>query len=508
MYYKKNVAVLIIFFAIVRGIVGTSVELGNDESYYWLYSQHLQWNYFDHPPMVAIWARLFSANLLLQDYPIFLRLGSIVGCALSTWFIFKCVSEIKDERAGWFAACLYNASYYAGITAGLFLMPDSPQMIFWTFSLWMIARMVKEESKWLNFILFGIASGLCIMSKVHGIFIWIGLSFFILIKKRNWLTNPRLYAALALALIISSPILFWNIQNNFITYRFHSERVGISGYHSNWQSLLEAITGQVVINNPVNVILIITALIGGLRHKIKSSAPGIFNFIGLPLIFILLFMAFFRKTLPHWSGPAFVSLIPLAAVWLSQLKSTAVFPTVLKLSTAFYLGFLILCTAVINWYPGHFGNKTGPYLGNGDITLDMYGWEKAGKEFATIYKNDLQNGIMPAATPVVCNNWWGAHEEYYFCLPLKIEMIGLGPVNEIHQYAWLNERRSFKANLANAYCIIHSDENYNAYEQYGQYYTTMDTAAIIKINRNKKPAHDFYILRMKGFKNTALTTAH
>jgi 4-amino-4-deoxy-L-arabinose transferase-like glycosyltransferase len=507
LHYKKNVVLLIIFFIIARCIVGASIEFGNDESYYWLYSQHLQWNYFDHPPMVALLARFFTANLLLQDHILFLRMGSIVSCALATWFIFKCVTVIKDERAGWFAACLYSASYYAGITAGLFLMPDSPQMIFWTLSLWMIARIAKDERKWLNWILLGIASGLCIISKVHGVFIWTGLGLFILLKKRNWLSHPKLYMALLLALLISSPIIIWNIQNNFITYRFQSERVVISGYKGNLYSLFKAFVSQVVINNPVNVVLITAALIAFLNRKIKPAALSIFNFTALPFIFIILFMSFFRKTLPHWTGPAFVSLIPLAAIWLSELKTKIVFPLAIKLSLGCYLAFLIGCTLFINYYPGTTGNKTGPTLGQGDITLDMYGWENAGKAFETIYKNDIKGGIMTAGTPLVCNNWWGAHEEYYFCRPLKIAMIGLGPLEEIHQYAWLNNERSQKASLSQAYCIIHSDENYNAYEAYGKYYSAIDTAAVIEIDRNEKPAHRFYVLRLKGWKNTPLSIA-
>ena len=495
-----------LLFAIARIITASAVELGNDEAYYWVYSQQLQWNYFDHPPMVAIWARFFSANLLLQDFPVFLRLGSIVSCALSTWFIFKCVSVIKNERAGWFAACLYNASYYAGITAGLFLMPDSPQMVFYTFSMWMIARIVNDDSKWINWILFGIASGLCIMSKVHGAFIWIGFSFFILLQKRQLLANPRLYVALLLSLIITFPIITWNIKNDFITYRFHSERVVISGYSSNWYNLLKAFIAQVVINNPVNVILAVTALITGLNRKIKSDTLTIFNFIGLPFIFILLFMSFFRITLPHWSGPAFVTLIPLAACWLAQVNKTTLFPVALKLSTGIYVFFLICCTLVINYYPGNFGKKTGVETGKGDMTIDMYGWQEAGKKFTMIYKNDFISGIMPKGTPVVCNNWWGAHEEYYFCRPAGTTMIGLGPLNDIHQYAWLNEKRILNANLNNAYCIIHSDENYNVRDHYGKYFSYSDTAAIIEIKRSNKPAHNFYILRLKGWKNIAVTT--
>jgi hypothetical protein len=40
--------------------------------------------------------------------------------------MYKTVSLIKDARAGWYAAILFNASLYAGIVAGVLLMPDSP----------------------------------------------------------------------------------------------------------------------------------------------------------------------------------------------------------------------------------------------------------------------------------------------------------------------------------------------------------------------------------------------
>src|SRR5689334_13079546 len=102
--YSKKVFLLIIVFLVLRIVTGSVLELGNDESYYWLYSNHLQWNYFDHPPMIAVWLRIFTLNGLLFDYEIFLRLGSVVSCACSTWFLYKAVAEIKNERAGWFAA--------------------------------------------------------------------------------------------------------------------------------------------------------------------------------------------------------------------------------------------------------------------------------------------------------------------------------------------------------------------------------------------------------------------
>src|SRR6478752_1508904 len=97
--YKQKVLLLIAATGMIRLTLAFIVDLGNDESYYWLYSQHLKTNYFDHPPMVALWIRITTLNLFLQDYPGFIRLGSVFSCCVATWFMFKCVSALSNERA-------------------------------------------------------------------------------------------------------------------------------------------------------------------------------------------------------------------------------------------------------------------------------------------------------------------------------------------------------------------------------------------------------------------------
>ena len=189
--YRKKFFVFAGIVFLLKLFLAFWLELGNDEAYYWLYSQYLQWNYFDHPPMVAIWIRLFTANLSLEHFEGFIRLGSVVGSVLSSWFLFRTVALLHSERAGWFAALLYNISFYSAITAGLYILPDSPQMVFWTLGLLLIAKITKKENSWTNWLLFGLISSFCIMSKVHGAFLWIGLGGYILFKKSSWLKNHR-----------------------------------------------------------------------------------------------------------------------------------------------------------------------------------------------------------------------------------------------------------------------------------------------------------------------------
>ena len=64
--YRKKFFALVGLLFIIKLFLAFVLELGNDEAYYWFYSQYWQWNYFDHPPIVAVWIRLFTANLLLD----------------------------------------------------------------------------------------------------------------------------------------------------------------------------------------------------------------------------------------------------------------------------------------------------------------------------------------------------------------------------------------------------------------------------------------------------------
>src|SRR4051794_35127895 len=78
-----------IFQAIFTGIDG-------DEAYYWIYSQHLQWGYFDHPPMVALSIRLGES--FGHGY-FFTRLGAILFSAATVYFGFKALPDrLQNER--------------------------------------------------------------------------------------------------------------------------------------------------------------------------------------------------------------------------------------------------------------------------------------------------------------------------------------------------------------------------------------------------------------------------
>ncbi len=494
--YKKKAIIVVLAFLCLRIIVSNFLNLGNDESYYWTFSKQLQWNYFDHPPMIALWIKFFTANLLLEDYTFFLRLGSFIGCLISSFFIYKTITAISTEKAGFAGVFLYNISFYCFITTGMFIIPDTPQMVFWTASMYFITQIIKNDSNIKAWIFFGITTGLCIMSKVHGVFLWGGIFLYALFYKREWFKNYAFYLSMLVTAIIISPILIWNINNDFITYRFHSERVTVNEKSSfNFMGLLREAIGQILINNPFNIGLIILFFSKRFTTKAKGGLQ-VFKLIGVSLLLVIFSIALFRSTLPHWSGPAYISLLPIAAIGLSEINFSR-FKVLTASAFVYTITLLSLIVIAVNFYAGSYSNATGKDIGKNDISLDAYGWKEGGEKFAAFYNTQHNGSNKP---PLVCNTWWGGHDEYFFARPLNVKMIGLGPILNIHQYKWRLQTDTVNLKMDTAYTIVHSYDYFDAPQAFKNYYYKIDSVNTISIKRRGKEAYQFHIWKLTGFK--------
>ena len=98
MFKNNKIVGLIVIATLIRCIIALTINLGNDEVYYINYAQHLQWNYFDHPPMVGLLIKLTTLNLeLTTDF--FIRLGPILLSAVNTYLIYAITKKIKNEKS-------------------------------------------------------------------------------------------------------------------------------------------------------------------------------------------------------------------------------------------------------------------------------------------------------------------------------------------------------------------------------------------------------------------------
>jgi len=505
MDFRKKVLWLILVSSLVRCCIALFLEFGNDEVYYWTYAQHLAWNYFDHPPLIALLIRLTTFNLHFQS-EFFVRLGPILCAAVNTWLMFLIGCKIKDERAGWYAALLYVSSFYCSVIAGTFILPDSPQLFWWIWSIYLMTSIIDNPTaeKKTNLLLLGIAIGLSTMSKVHGIFLWFGFGVYLLFFRRDLLKSAYLYVAILVTLIIISPIFFWNFQNHFITYTYHGNRVGFFGKHLDIDSFLQQVFGSIFYNNAVNIVLYIVALMAITRKRIDvpSRYIRLYLLLALPLIIVLLIMSLFNETLPHWSGPAYISIMLLTAFYFSKKnKDSKKIPTGISIALGLSFGIIILAVPLIKFLPMQIGSKEERRLGKGDVSLDMTGWEEFAHQFDSLYRTDKSSGTMKGNAMIISDFWYpAAHLDYYIARPSHMNIMAIGKLTDIHHYAWLNKERPMLQNGEDAYFIFPSNYYGPPREELKNCFEHVDDSIIVKQYRSNFPVRNFVVYRMHGYK--------
>src|SRR5258705_9885963 len=102
------------------------------------------------------------------------------------------------------------------------------------------------------------------------------MGLYTLLFKRKLLNQPGLYLGIMITVIIISPILIWNIQNHFMTFNYHGDRVAVHQFSFNKNSFLQAVLGQFFYNNPVNTILIFIALFSRKKTRLKDKDIALF----------------------------------------------------------------------------------------------------------------------------------------------------------------------------------------------------------------------------------------
>jgi hypothetical protein len=502
--YSNKVLGLIIISVIVKIIAASWLELGNDEVYYWTYSIQPDWNHFDHPPMVGWLIRITTLNQHWVNETT-MRLGAIICAGFSTWIIFKLGKLLSGEKLGWYAALVYTCSVYTGFIAGLFILPDSPQMLFWTGALYVMAELFMKNyehkpGKWL---LLGLLIGLAALCKIHALYLWAGFGLFLLLSNSKWLLNWRLYLGILVTAICVWPIVYWNIRNHFITYKFHSERVTHTSLQ--WDMLGREIGGEFIYQNPVLFILMLVSLAALITRRtwFPFSGNKIRTWLlcmSLPMILIFWTISLFNPTLPHWSGPAYIPLFLVAALFLEK-KARHQYPPYITVSMTLVAVVLVAGIALVRYSPVNFGSHDKENYGEYCPTLDMSGWKHFSSDFRQLVTNDAGTGKMKANAPILVDKWFpGGHLEFYTARTTGMTLLGVGSLQDLHKFAWLNKERRPLQPGDDAYCIVPSNLPMNVKGQYGPYFTTIEPPVVINQVRGGKTVRYFFVYRLKSCK--------
>ncbi|HXH31773.1 MAG TPA: glycosyltransferase family 39 protein [Bacteriovoracaceae bacterium] len=200
---KLILAALFVFQLFMAG----SFELSFDEAYYWLFSQHLDWGYFDHPPAVAVVIRMFS---LLPQGELSVRLGFILLQFLTLLTLFR----LAPERKG--LVTLLFFSFPLASLSGIFALPDMP-LLFMTAAYCLALRNYLRDETLAAVIFLGATIAFLLYCKYHGVL----LIFFTLVAVPSLLRRRSFYLVSLVSLVLFAPHLWWQSQHDFSSVRYH-----------------------------------------------------------------------------------------------------------------------------------------------------------------------------------------------------------------------------------------------------------------------------------------------
>ena len=504
----KYLFILLGISALIRSFLAYFIEFGNDEVYYWTYAMYPDWSHFDHPPMVGWFIQLFSGNLFFTS-EFFIRLSSVICMTINTYLIYLIGKQVKNEQTGFYAALLYTSSVYAFVITGIFILPDTPLSIFTFLAvLFFIKYFQLEKNK--HLLLAGLFSGLAMLSKYSGAFIWVGVGLYVILYSRKEFKNPCMYLSVIISAVCLLPILIWNLNNEFISFTFHGNRVGFFGeFHPEY--FLAELVGEFGYNNPVNYILIIIALIALMKGAkfIDDMPKRLILLLSVPMILLFWFFSLTRQILPHWTAPSFILLLLFVAAQLTdkyEIKGGSfIIPKSIMVSLSILILLLILGIAEIKtgFIPLNFSDKskTVQRYGEGDFTLDMYGWRMIKPEFEEVRKEMIEKDVMKETDEMVALKWYPlANLDYYVAYPLGINMYGFRDPIEIHKYAWINKERG-GLKLGEDYWFLTESSNYYEPNRYLKpYFKEIIPLDTINIERCGKTAKYVFVYKLEDLK--------
>jgi 4-amino-4-deoxy-L-arabinose transferase-like glycosyltransferase len=218
-----GVVLLIAVLTLMRLIYAGAIELRTDEAYYWTWSKESVLSFLDHPPGIA-WFIWFG-TAIFGDTNLGVRFAGILAMLATQLLLADIVRRVThDFRAVVFAVLMPEAALYYGLLMAK-VSPDTAMIPFAIAMLWALVRLHESgNARW--WLAAGLFAGLAMLSKFTAVFLAPAVLAFALVPdwRRRWLFSPYPWLAALIAVVVFSPVLIWNYQHDWASFRFQFVR--------------------------------------------------------------------------------------------------------------------------------------------------------------------------------------------------------------------------------------------------------------------------------------------
>lgn len=343
----------------------------SDEAYYWLWGQHPDLSYFDHPPfhswLLGISDAVFGRSLLSLRW-------LTIATALGTFWIFRVWAQrfagANWEIVWWRSVAIYLASplflLFFSVAFHDYLLGFLCLLSAHFFLLFLADTAEAKRAKLWHLYLGAIVLGFAGLTKYAAGFVGLGLALTILSYRplRPLLRSIHLYLAAGFCVVMQAPVLIWNVRQGGASFRFH-----LVGRHANdW--LAHPSLARVFEFPLASMLLLSPLLIPVFFRFFWHQPPTAFERVGqrwAVWIFwitsgLFLLYSLYDYVNFWWNIPAYLLVLPFAGKYLGGRLLVGHLAYGLAASLFILFNYVVVPVPTVS--------------GNNDFRLSqLYGWE-------------------------------------------------------------------------------------------------------------------------------------
>jgi hypothetical protein len=285
---------MMLFWILLQLIQVILTPIHSDEAYYRMYAEHLDWGYFDHPPMVALGIALGT----WLPGTLGLRLVNLFWKGATLWLLYDLVKHRYPASlmGFWPTIFLLPLMHIYGVIA----TPDGPLLCFTACFFWLLDRLQRSNA-WHLYLLLASCMAFLAYGKYHAVLV---LGFAALPQWRLW-KQPLWYLSILIAGVLFLPHLYWQYTHDWATFRYHlAERRGTSL----WYHQLEYLGNVVLVFHPFLIYWLWRK-----RHISTDSFEKSAWFVLFGMIVFFSFQTLRDHVQPQWLVACYIPFVLLVA---------------------------------------------------------------------------------------------------------------------------------------------------------------------------------------------------
>lgn len=377
-----------------------------DEAHYALYGSFLDWSYFDHPPMVG-W--LQSIALMFSSSEFSLRVLPILLSALSLYLLFNLAKKDFGNQAAYCVIVLFISAPILQILP-FGMIPETPLILAGLLNIWVLKRIQENDGeKITDWLLLGLILGIAGLSKYTGVTLAFSTFVVLLLQfKTRLFSQLGLYLAGIIAAICILPVLYWNMQNEWISFLYQlNHSAGKSEY-----SVADALRMQVTQFAAFGPLIYVAGLIAIWKLRASKEAK-IWLIFALPILILFSILSAKGRSLPHWTELGVIFMLPLIAnvvvVSFTKKQGSKLLKRAFIALAAISVALTLVVQLLLTYPKIAFDDYRHPLA-------DLMGWKEVSSVIA-LHAKDGDQVFIP--------NWSHASRVAWYARPMPVKVLDI-----------------------------------------------------------------------------------